>query len=202
MFGKKSGSPLASHFGPSSGGGRRVKKRALVGLSFLLIISYLGSSLAATVTINGASGSGGIEFGQGSQITVVCDSTIRTSIDEEWYATSSIFRVKTITLSGINNTSAQNATTDNAGCGGKSLTLKLYASNTIVDIGTTAGENSTTFTIPAAGEASGNVATTGATGLTATSTVGASESSLVLTLSASLNINASNITRVVLESSS
>jgi hypothetical protein len=38
--------------------------------------------------------------------------------------------------------------------------------------------------------------------LTATSTVGASESSLVLTLSASLNINASNITRVVLESSS
>jgi hypothetical protein len=80
--------------------------------------------------------------------------------------------------------------------------LKLYASNTIVDIGTTAGENFTTFTIPAAGEASGNVATTGATGLTATSTVGASESSIVLTLSAALNINASNITRVVLESSS
>jgi hypothetical protein len=158
--------------------------------------------LAATVTINGASGSGGIEFGQGSQITVVCDSTIRTSIDEEWYATGSIFRVKTITLSGINNTSAPNATTDNAGCGGKSLTLKLYASNTIVDIGTTAGENSTTFTIPAAGETSGNVATSGATGLTATSTVGASESSLVLTLSNSLNINASNVTRVVLESSS
>jgi hypothetical protein len=47
----------------------------------------------------------------------------------------------------------------------------------------------------------GTPSITGATGLTATSNGGASESSIVLTISNSLNINAADITRVVLESS-
>lgn len=199
---RKSATPLTNKIGSKFAGKKFVRKRAFVGAALLLIIPYIGSSLAATVTINGGSGSGAIEFGQGSQITVVCDSTIKTSIDEEWYATDSIFRVKTITLSGINNTAALNATTDNAGCGNKALTFKLYATNTIVDIGTTAGENAAVFTVPAAGATSGSVSVTGATGMTASSNVGASETSITLTLSTSLNINATSITRVVLESSS
>lgn len=202
MLRKKVGSPLTDHLGPSFGGGKKKNKRILIGAALILLVPYFGSTLAATVTINGASGAGAIEFGQGSQITVVCDSTIKTSIDEEWYATGSIFRVKTITLSGINNTAAPNATTDNAGCGNKALTLKIYATNTIIDIGTTAGENAAVFTVPAAGVTSGSVSVTGATGMTAASTVGASETSVTLTLSASLNIDATSITRVVLESSS
>lgn len=197
-------SPLASRFATNIEGGKTRKtkwKTALILLSLLLLIPSLGSTLAGSVTINGTSGSGAIEFGQGSQITVVCDSTIKTSLDEEWYAATSIFRVNTITVSGINNTSALNATTDNQGCGGKALTLKVYATNTIVDIGTNAGENSATFTIPVANAGAGTPTITGATGITATSNGGASESSLVLTLSNSLNINAATITRVVLESS-
>jgi hypothetical protein len=201
MIGKKRKSPLANRIGSTFGGGKPKRKKALIGVALLLVLPYFGSALAASVTINGTSGSGGIEFGQGSQVTVVCDSTIKTSIDEEWYATSSIFRVKTITLTGINNASALNATTDNQGCGGKALTLKLYATNTIVDIGTTAGENSATFTIPVANAGAGTPSITGATGLTATSNGGASESSIVLTISNSLNINATTITRVALESS-
>jgi len=201
MIGKKRKSPLANRIGSTFGGGKPKRKKALIGIALLLILPYFGSTLAASVTINGTSGSGGIEFGQGSQVTVVCDSTIKTSIDEDWYATSSIFRVKTITLTGINNASALNATTDNQGCGGKALTLKLYATNTIVDIGTTAGENSATFTVPVANAGSGTPSITGATGLTATSNGGASESSIVLTISNSLNINATTITRVALESS-
>jgi len=201
MIGKKRKSPLANRIGSTFGGGKPKRKKALIGVALLLVLPYFGSTLAASVTINGTSGSGGIEFGQGSQVTVVCDSTIKTSIDEEWYATSSIFRVKTITLTGINNASALNATTDNQGCGGKALTLKLYATNTIVDIGTTAGENSATFTIPVANAGAGTPSITGATGLTATSNGGASESSIVLTISNSLNINATTITRVALESS-
>ena len=201
MIGKKRKSPLANRIGSTFGGGKPKRKKALIGIALLLVLPYFGSTLAASVTINGTSGSGGIEFGQGSQVTVVCDSTIKTSIDEDWYATSSIFRVKTITLTGINNTSNLNATTDNQGCGGKALTLKLYATNTIVDIGTTAGQNSATFTIPVANAGAGTPSITGATGLTATSNGGASESSIVLTISNSLNINAADITRVVLESS-
>ena len=201
MIGKKRKSPLANRIGSTFGGGKPKRKKALIGIALLLVIPYFGSTLAASVTINGTSGSGGIEFGQGSQVTVVCDSTIKTSIDEDWYATSSIFRVKTITLTGINNASALNATTDNQGCGGKALTLKLYATNTIVDIGTTAGENSATFTVPVANAGAGTPSITGATGLTATSNGGASESSIVLTISNSLNINATTITRVALESS-
>jgi hypothetical protein len=201
MIGKKRKSPLANRIGSTFGGGKPKRKKALIGVALLLVLPYFGSTLAASVTINGTSGSGGIEFGQGSQVTVVCDSTIKTSIDEDWYATSSIFRVKTITLTGINNTSSLNATTDNQGCGGKALTLKLYATNTIVDIGTTAGENSATFTVPVANAGAGTPSITGATGLTATSNGGASESSIVLTISNSLNINATTITRVALESS-
>jgi hypothetical protein len=201
MIGKKRKSPLANRIGSTFGGGKPKRKKALIGIAVLLVLPYFGSTLAASVTINGTSGSGGIEFGQGSQVTVVCDSTIKTSIDEDWYATSSIFRVKTITLTGINNASALNATTDNQGCGGKALTLKLYATNTIVDIGTTAGENSATFTVPVANAGAGTPSITGATGLTATSNGGASESSIVLTISNSLNINATTITRVALESS-
>ena len=203
MFGRKPKSPLTNRMGLNFGGSKsKLRKRALVGIGLLIVVPYIGTSLAATVTINGGSGDGAIEFGQGSQVTVVCDSTIKTSIDEDWYATSSIFRVKTISLTGINNTSALNATTDNGGCGGKALTVKLYATNTIVGIGTTAGENSATFTVPAAGASSGSVSVTGATGMTASSTVGASETSLTLTLSNSLNINATTVTRVVIESSS
>jgi hypothetical protein len=200
MIGKKRKSPLANRIGSNFGGGKPKRKRALIGVALLLVLPYFGSTLAASVTISGTSEGGAIEFGQGSQITVVCDSTIKTSIDEEWYPTSSIFRVKTITLSGINSTAALNATTDNAGCGNKALTLKLYATDTIVNIGTAGGENTAIFTVPTSTNA--NLPVTGATGMTAAATVASSEASITLTLSSSLNINATTITRVVIESSS
>jgi hypothetical protein len=200
MIGKKRKSPLANRIGSNFGGGKPKRKRALIGVALLLVLPYFGSTLAATVTISGTSGGGAIEFGQGSQITVVCDSTIKTSIDEEWYAPETSFRVKTITLSGINSTAALNATTDNAGCGNKALTLKLYATNTIVNIGTAGDENTAIFTVPTI--TNENLPVTGATGMTAAATVASSEASITLTLSSSLNINATTITRVVIESSS
>ena len=79
---KRSRSPLGELVNGEIGG-VSYKKRAVVGALLILLIPYIGSSLAATITINGRSAGGAVEFAQGSQVTVVCDSTILTSLDEQ-----------------------------------------------------------------------------------------------------------------------
>ena len=181
------------------------KKRAVVGALLILLIPYIGSSLAATITISGRSAGGAVEFAQGSQVTVVCDSTILTSLDEQWYETTTVFRVATINVTGILNTDSQTATTNNAGCGGKTMTVKLFASGTQQRLGTaSSSENSVSFTVPVTGAVdSATLTVSGATGVTAASTNSSSNTNIAITIPMNTNtiINATTVDRIAIETS-
>ena len=180
------------------------KRRAVVGALLILFIPYIGSSLAATITISGRSAGGAVEFAQGSQVTVVCDTTILTSLDEQWYETTTVFRVATINVTGILNTDSQTATTNNAGCGGKTMTVKLFASGTQQRLGTSAStETFVSFTVPTS---AGAVSTTGATGVTAVATVSGSPATntdiaITIPMNSATIINATTVDRIAIETS-
>ena len=180
------------------------KRRAVVGALLILFIPYIGSSLAATITISGRSAGGAVEFAQGSQVTVVCDTTILTSLDEQWYETTTVFRVATINVTGILNTDSQTATTNNAGCGGKTMTVKLFASGTQQRLGTSVPtENFVSFTVPTS---AGAVSTTGATGVTAAATVSGSPATntdiaITIPMHSATIINAATVDRIAIETS-
>jgi len=181
------------------------KRRAVVGALLILFIPYIGSSLAATITISGRSAGGAVEFAQGSQVTVVCDTTILTSLDEQWYETTTVFRVATINVTGILNTDSQTATTNNAGCGGKTMTVKLFASGTQQRLGTDTSktENFVSFTVPTS---AGAVSTTGATGVTAAATVSGSPATntdiaITIPMDSATIINATTVDRIAIETS-
>ena len=201
---KRSRSPLGELVNGEIGG-VSYKKRAVVGALLILLIPYIGSSLAATITINGRSAGGAVEFAQGSQVTVVCDSTILTSLDEQWYETTTVFRVATINVTGILNTDSQTATTNNAGCGGKTMTVKLFASGTQQRLGTaSASENSVSFTVPVTGAVdSATLTVSGATGVTAASTISSSNTNIAITIPMNTNtiINATTVDRIAIETS-
>ena len=91
--------PDGSDATPTKSGGKSI----FIGALLILLIPYIGSSLAASITISGRSGGGAVEFAQGSQVTVVCDTEIITSLDEEWYDAGVIFRVSKIRITGILN---------------------------------------------------------------------------------------------------
>jgi hypothetical protein len=180
------------------------KRRAVVGALLILFIPYIGSSLAATITISGRSAGGAVEFAQGSQVTVVCDTTILTSLDEQWYETTTVFRVATINVTGILNTDSQTATTNNAGCGGKTMTVKLFASGTQQRLGTSAStETFVSFTVPTS---AGAVSTTGATGVTVVATVSGSPATntdiaITIPMDSATIINATTVDRIAIETS-
>jgi hypothetical protein len=144
---KKVSSPLTDHLGPNFGGQRQRKKRVFIGAALLLLVPYIGSTLAATVTISGTGGTTAIEFGQGSQVAITCDTTITSEINEAWYATSSIFRVDTVVLSEVDVRSATSATSSDQGCGDKDMTLKLFTgsagSETAAEIGASSASSVT-----------------------------------------------------------
>lgn len=201
---KRSRSPLGELVNGEIGG-VSYKKRAVVGALLILLIPYIGSSLAATITISGRSAGGAVEFAQGSQVTVVCDSTILTSLDEQWYETTTVFRVATINVTGILNTDSQTATTNNAGCGGKTMTVKLFASGTQQRLGTAStSENSVSFTVPVTGAVdSATLTVSGATGVTAASTNSSSNTNIAITIPMNTNtiINATTVDRIAIETS-
>jgi hypothetical protein len=201
---KRSRSPLGELVNGEIGG-VNYKKRAVVGALLILLIPYIGSSLAATITISGRSAGGAVEFAQGSQVTVVCDSTILTSLDEQWYETTTVFRVATINVTGILNTDSQTATTNNAGCGGKTMTVKLFASGTQQRLGTAStSENSVSFTVPVTGAIdSATLTVSGATGVTAASTNSTSNTNIAITIPMNTNtiINATTVDRIAIETS-
>jgi hypothetical protein len=201
---KRSRSPLGELVNGEIGG-VNYKKRAVVGALLILLIPYIGSSLAATITISGRSAGGAVEFAQGSQVTVVCDSTILTSLDEQWYETTTVFRVATINVTEILNTDSQTATTNNAGCGGKTMTVKLFASGTQQRLGTAStSENSVSFTVPVTGAVdSATLTVSGATGVTAASTNSSSNTNIAITIPMNTNtiINATTVDRIAIETS-
>ena len=108
------------------GGAKASRKKKPFGLIFGIAIvagiATLGSTLAASVTI----GSTPITFGQGLTQAVACDSAITVTPATEFVNSSGAgaFRLKTITIGGINN--ATTDTTTGVGCGGKNLIIRAY----------------------------------------------------------------------------
>ena len=89
-----------------------------IGVSALVLIPTIGSTLAGTITI----GSGSVEFGQGVVDTAACDDTISVAPTSTLNpgnppATLPFFEILSITLSGINSD-----------CIGKTFRLSAYDS--------------------------------------------------------------------------
>jgi hypothetical protein len=199
---KKVSSPLTDHLGPNFGGQRQRKKRVFIGAALLLIVPYIGSTLAATVTISGAGGTTAIEFGQGSQVAITCDTTITSSIEESWYATNSNFRVSTITLSGVDVRTNTSAISNDLGCGGKTMSIKLFTGAAGSQTPATIGANNATtatFTVPTATTNSFAITSPASSNITGSATVTSDEATLVFTIPNTINLDASTVTRVSIE---
>jgi hypothetical protein len=198
MFGRRPKSPLANRMGLNFGGRKPKRKRVFIGAALLLIVPYIGSTLAATVTISGTGGTTAIEFGQGSQVAITCDTTITSEINEAWYATSSIFRVDTVVLSGVDVRSATSATSSNQGCGAKNMTLKLFTGSVGSESAAVIGAgpaSSVTFEVPT----SGPVTVAGSTNITAVASITNSVGVITLTIPNTVNLDASTVTRISIQ---
>jgi len=198
MIGRKPKSPLTNHFGEKFGGSKPRRKRIFIGAALLLVVPYIGSTLAATVQISGTGGTTAIEFGQGSQVAITCDTTITSEINEAWYATSSIFRVDTVVLSGVDVRSATSATSSNQGCGAKNMTLKLFTGSVGSESAAVIGAgpaSSVTFAVPT----SGPVTVAGSTNITAVASITDSVGVITLTIPNTVNLDASTVTRISIQ---
>jgi len=183
---KNVGSPLSNRVNSRFGGSvNHRSKKIIAGFLIATVGPLVATTLAASVTI----GTGSLEFGQGSQAAVACDSVITTSITEAWYEAGTFFRVATISLTGL----------DTAACTGKSLKLSLL------------GSTGTALTVGSAAETSITVALTNISGSQATgSTLAGSTASLsttgtnntlLVTLNAAVYLNAATVYRVTVETS-
>jgi hypothetical protein len=202
MIGRKPKSPLTNHFGENFGGSKPRRKRVFIGAALLLIVPYIGSTLAASVTITGRGGSTAIEFGQGNQVAITCDTSITTTINESWHSTSNAFSVGSIVLSDVNVASDTATTANNGGCGGKIMTISLYsgaagsATPTVIGNGAV---TSVSFTVPTANGTNAFTVNDNVTnGITASSTISSNNGTLTITLPAGV-VTAANITRVSIE---
>jgi len=190
MIGRKPKSPLTNHFGENFGGSKPRRKRVFIGAALLLVVPYIGSTLAASVTINSGVAT---EFGQGSQATIACDTSVNTSISQTWYQTSTYFRVSTISLTNLNNAESS---TLNGGCGGKKLKLQLLnSSGTALAIGTS-NNSSVTITIPTD---LGDITDATLYGNTSALTNSGSTSTVTITIPSTTPVNAGDVYRITLE---
>ena len=179
------GSPLAGRVSSNFGGSVNHRtKKIIAGLLIATLGPLVATTLAASVTI----GSGNLEFGQGSQAAVACDSAITSAITETWYQTSTIFRVATISLTAL----------DTAACTGKSLKITLLGSTgTALIVGSTSATSITVALTNVAGSQSGGTLAGNTASLSTTGT----DNTLTVTLNAAINLDASTVYRVALETS-
>ena len=111
-------SPLSGKVTSGFGGNGRYKNKILLGTVVIGIVPFVLSTFAASVTV----GNGALEFGQGSQQAVACDSNVFAAISEEWHSqpteedtSAGFFRVKSLTVSNL----------DLLSCRGKKLRVRL-----------------------------------------------------------------------------
>ena len=198
MFGRRPKSPLADHIGFGFGGGKPKRKRALIGLAFLIFAPYAGSTLAASVTINTNKA---LEFGQGSQSAIACDQSIATAISESWHNSGPFFRVTTISLTNLNNTNNTSSPTQDGGCGHKKLKVQLLDSSGSALIIGTSSQTSVTMYVPTENDSvtdgqDGSVLN----GNTAALESSGSSSTLKITIPSTTAVNAGNVSRILIES--
>ena len=193
---KNVGSPLSNRVNSRFGGSvNHRSKKIIAGFLIATIGPLVATTLAASLTI----GTGSLEFGQGSQAAVACDTAITTAITETWYNTSTIFEVATIVLSDLNT--AAGAGVSNAGCGGKILKVSLLGSSgTALTIGSSGTATSASVTLASPG-VNGNQ-TIASNGVTASLASAGATATLTLTIpTASIHLDAASVYRVTVETS-
>ena len=181
------GSPLSNRVNSRFGGPvNHRSKKIIAGLLIAIIGPLVATTLAASVTI----GSGGaLEFGQGSQAAVACDNAITSAITETWYQSTTIFRVSTIVLTALDTTA----------CTGKNLKISLLGSGgTALVVGSASATSITVaLTNTLGAQSGGTLAGNTASLLLSTSTA----NTLTVTLDSAINLDASTVYRVALETS-
>ena len=115
-------SPLNIH--PEEGATVPKKKKnktlkVLLGIAALVAVPVIGTTLAASITVNTG---GNVDFGQGAAAAAACDSDLTISATSAY--TSSAFKVKTITVSGIDLEISSSASS----CRGKTLIVSADVS--------------------------------------------------------------------------
>jgi len=135
-FEKKGGemrtnSPLERRVNARFGGVRiPIRRRILLGIILLVGGPVISTTLATTLTITGTNGRTAVEFGQGSQIAIGCDTTINTAITEVWETNTTRFRVEKVVLSGVNLKAVDTATVNDSGCGNRDIKLSVVDTQT------------------------------------------------------------------------
>ena len=193
---KSVGSPLSNRVNSRFGGSvNHRSKKIIAGFLIATIGPLVATTLAASVTI----GTGSLEFGQGSQAAVACDTAITTAITETWYNASTIFEVATIVLSDLNT--AAGAGVSNAGCGGKILKVSLLGSSgTALTIGSSGTATSASVTLASPGV--NGTQTIASNGVTASLASAGTTATLTLTIpTASIHLDAASVYRVTVETS-
>ena len=111
-------SPLSGPVNSGFGGGKKYKSKIVFGVAVMAFIPFVMSTFAASVTV----GNGALEFGQGSQQAIACDSKIYIAMGEEWHGaptttdpSAGFFRVRAVTVSNL----------DLQNCSGKKLRVRL-----------------------------------------------------------------------------
>lgn len=111
-------SPLSGPVNSGFGGGKKYKSKIVFGVAVMGFIPFIMSTFAASVTV----GNGALEFGQGSQQAIACDSKIYIAMGEEWHAapatndpSAGYFRVRAVTVSNL----------DLQNCAGRKLRVRL-----------------------------------------------------------------------------
>jgi len=193
---KNVGSPLSNRVNSRFGGSvNHRSKKIIAGFLIATIGPLVATTLAASVTI----GTGTLEFGQGSQAAVACDTAITTAITETWYQSTTIFQVATIVLSGLDTRAGAGVT--NAGCGGKTLKVSLLGSDgTPLTIGSSGTATSASITFAATGV--DGAQTLASNGVTASLATAGAAATLTLTIpTASIHLDAASVYRVTVETS-
>ncbi len=127
----RTSSPLDRRVNARFGGVRiPMRRRIILGIILLVGGPVISTTLATTLTITGTNGRTAVEFGQGSQIAVGCDTTINTAITEVWETDTVRFRVEKIVLTGLNLNAVDTATTNDTGCGNRDLKLSVVDTQT------------------------------------------------------------------------
>jgi hypothetical protein len=169
--------------------------KALLGISALIAVPVIGTTLAASITINSEDR---IQFGQGVIATATCDTEINVTLSTEYI--SGEFVLDKITLSDLDT----RPTSSNLRCGGQYLKVRVYnSSGDLVEIDSAATTRTVVqFLIPASGStqpittAGNDNAGTTITGYTSN---GAENDTLVLQLN-NTKPAASTVDKVTVES--
>lgn len=127
----RTSSPLDRRVNSRFGGLRiPLRRRVLLGIILLVGGPVISTTLATTLTITGTNGRTAVEFGQGSQIAIGCDTTINTAITEVWETDTTRFRVEKVILTALNLRAVDTATVNDTGCGNRDLKISVVDTQT------------------------------------------------------------------------